>query len=323
MTNLLNTFSKIVPIQPLKYLVGQKIIFPFYHSISDCPGPHLSQLGFSRNIQNFHSDIAFLLSHFEPVSLNGISEKTAKSRFHISFDDGLSDVYHNAIPFLIDNKLTATVFINSDFVDNKALFYRHKQSLIASQFEQEGILKKVSEVFSTSVENVMQKLMGLTYFETGKLDQIANHIGLDFDQFLKEKQPYLTKNQLVEIENAGFVIGNHSRNHPNFNTLNFEEQKKQILETEDFIKANFHQTESVFSFPFGDENIKNELFSWIYEELKMKYTFGVSGIKEDDFERHLHRIPMEIGDDKGDSILKSQYLYYLFKMIPGKNRRKR
>ena len=49
-----------------------------------------------------------------------------------------------------------------------------------------------------------------------------------------------------------------------------------------------------FAFPFTDLDVKNVFFNGIFDKNKnLEYTFGISGVKLDSFERNLHRIPME------------------------------
>lgn len=57
-----------------------------------------------------------------------------------------------------------------------------------------------------------------------------------------------------EIHNRGHVIGNHSANHPHFNTLSKEEMEKEIEEVSDKIYELTGETVRYFRAPFGEYN---------------------------------------------------------------------
>ncbi|HNM29493.1 MAG TPA: hypothetical protein PKN40_06950, partial [Chitinophagales bacterium] len=46
---------------------GQQIIFPFYHTVSNDDLPHIKHLYRWRNVQEFESDMDFLLRNFTPL----------------------------------------------------------------------------------------------------------------------------------------------------------------------------------------------------------------------------------------------------------------
>lgn len=140
---------------------------------------------------------------------------------------------------------------------------------------------------------------------------------------MNDNQPYLTRKQILEMIKMGFVIGNHSKSHPNFRDISFEEQRKQIVAVNQFLKNELNVEDFYFSFPFGDENIKNEFFDFMYDEENIIYSFGVSGIKNDEYTHHLHRIPMEIENFSAEQIIKFEYFYYILKSFFNKNTIKR
>jgi peptidoglycan/xylan/chitin deacetylase (PgdA/CDA1 family) len=133
----------------------------------------------------------------------------------------------------------------------------------------------------------------------------------------------LSISQIIEIQSNGFTIGNHSKDHPNFKTIDFEGQKRQIETASSYLKDNFNTSPLYFAFPFGDDQIKNELFHYIFKEANFELSFGVSGLKSDDFKKHLHRIPMETGDLSAMEIMKLQCFKYLIRKMTGSNQIKR
>jgi peptidoglycan/xylan/chitin deacetylase (PgdA/CDA1 family) len=321
--NITFDFLSLIPIETLHKMVKHSLVLPFYHSVTDHPEAHIRNLEYFRSIQNFKTDIDFFTKQYRSLSISELSNSQKEKGFFISFDDGLSEVYHNAIPYLIEKKVTAAIFINSDFIDNKSMFYRHKVSFILEELKTNSNSGKVADYLNTSLENIQTKIRKTTYSESVKLDDIAEILGLSFRQYLDFYKPYLSTDQIIEIQSNGFTVGNHSMDHPNFKTIGFEEQKRQIETTNSFIKDNFKTDPLYFSFPFGDDQLKNELFHYIFNEANIELSFGVSGLKSDDFKNHLHRIPMEVGDLTAVEIMKFQCFKYLMRKMAGTNQIKR
>ena len=86
------------------------------------------------------------------------------------------------------------------------------------------------------------------------------------------------------------------------------------------MKEKFNQDYNVFSFPFTDNGVGKGFYDKVNKELDL--TFGTAGIKKDVTHKNLQRIPME-ENKSASEIIKSQYLYYIFKKLAGKNKIKR
>lgn len=64
------------------------------------------------------------------------------------------------------------------------------------------------------------------------------------------KYPDLVK----RIHDEGHVLGNHSWNHADFNTLTFDQARKQIVDTNDAIQTITGTRPQLFRYPFGRES---------------------------------------------------------------------
>ena len=124
-------------ISTLRNWTGGNLIMPFYHAVQGEQAlPHITRLYTPRSIATFKEDLEFFLKHFEPISLTELikhvrkGEEPDKPSFFLSFDDGLREVHDLVMPLLLEKGVPATIFLNSDFVDNKELFYRYKLSLL-------------------------------------------------------------------------------------------------------------------------------------------------------------------------------------------------
>ena len=108
----------------------------------------------ARSIERFKEDLDFLLKHYKSISLqelitlNKSGKAITENCFHITFDDGLKEFYTVVAPILKERGVHATVFLNSNFIDNKELFFRFKASIIFEETGNPEVLKlKYSEQY--------------------------------------------------------------------------------------------------------------------------------------------------------------------------------
>ncbi|ACU07845.1 polysaccharide deacetylase family protein [Flavobacteriaceae bacterium 3519-10] len=317
--HITNSFSKSLSQDTLIKLTGKKVILPFYHTVSSDPAPHFSELSYFRTEKQFIEDLNYFCQYFETVQA-GIFD-VSKKQFHLSFDDGMSEMYDVVFPILKERNIHATFFINTDFVDNKKMFISHKKSLIKSEIknfvQNQNLLSEYLNIDSSRLHDEISKVSS-----DEKVDEIARKIGIDFSAYLSDNKPYLTTKQIIELKNAGFTIGNHGRSHRNFNTLTFEEQKTEIEQVNHFL-TEIGVEKLFFAFPYGDHQIKNKLFDWMYSEGIIHHSFGVSGLKIDGYPQHHHRILMEQSRFSAEEIVKAEYFYYIWKSFVFRNKIRR
>jgi len=314
---------------------GRRTIFPFYHTISDDDLPYISNLYPLRSIKEFKRDLEYFCKHFTPINIDEVHNriqspsKLKKPAFHLSFDDGLKEVYEIIAPILEKKGIPATFFVNTDFIDNKKLFYRYKVGLILNNLKQtnSNVLNKRIEVFlednSAWNGDLKNSIMHLNYHDQNLISDIAQILEIDFADWLLKHNPYLSTSQIKDLLKRGFTIGSHSVDHPRFRNIDLTIQKSQIVKSFVHLEKNFDINKRIFSFPFGDEGVSAELFDWMYSEGKCKLSFGVSGIKDDFCPNHLHRIPMDECQVDTDKYIKSEFLYFMLKSVFNKNQIKR
>jgi len=300
--NILTPCGKIIGIKRMIRFSNIPIINVFYHVVSDNYLPHIAPLYKYRNSKEFENDIDFLLKYFQPVSANDVllhaerENRITKPSFHLSFDDGMREVYEVVLPVLKRKGIPATVFVNASFVDNKDLFYRYKAALIA---DKKPALKR--------------EVLKIKYPEREKLDSIAQNSGIDFKQFLKGQKPYLTTEEIGILQKNGFTIGAHSIDHPNYSLISEKEQIRQTLESCRFVKENFGEEKSFFAFPFEDTGVKKSFFETIYKNIDL--TFSISGISSSQDGKNIGRVAMEGEMKTGRDIIHRALMTRLIKMI--------
>lgn len=276
-TQLHPFFSLASPLLPLSLgiqLSKPKGIMPFYHLISDDIPPHVKHLYRHRTKKEFIADIDFFLKHYEVIDLQAILNNhfpTRKPYCFLSFDDGLKEVYEEAMPILLEKGVPATVFLNSDFVDNQALMFRYKESLQKEGIEDESHFLQQYRPYMTSeqIKDWIQK-----GFAIGTHSQ--NH-------------PYFSQlslsEQLAQVKNSGdFLL-------EKFETGN---QAFAFPFTDDGVKKDFfeaiYQTDIQVS--FGCAGLKQDVSPQHFQRIPMEGTaFSAQTLIKNEYFYYLLKMP--------------------------------
>ena len=299
------------------------LFLPFYHTISDVELPHIKNLYQVKTTKQFINDLDELLNLFEPISFQDLlqNKTTQKPAILLSFDDGLTEIYHTIAPILKSKGIPAITFLNSDFLDNRALFFRYKVSLIIEFLNTENS-KNISEMLSCAnkQQTIKKALLCLQHSDTALIDSIAKNMELSFDDFLTNQQPYLTTEQINHLIDQGFEFGAHSCSHPEYRFISEEQQLQQTVDSIEFIRSKFNLNYSAFSFPFTDYDVSQSFFEQLHKKTKIDLTFGCAGIKEDSTKKHHQRFALENNNHSSLEVLKSELFYYSLLKTIGKHR---
>lgn len=315
-------------------LSGKRLLLPLYHVVSDDNLRHIKNLYSVRNTQQFINDIDFILKYYEPIGVESLvdpvnNQKDIKRNSVLfTFDDGLREVYEVIVPILKQKGIPAVFFINSDFADNKKLFHRYEASLLIEEINHRNMSNKqineIASIFNNKPKNkdeICKAILDIDFSNKLLMDEIAEILNYDFDEFLKTNKPYLTSEQIKNLINQGFAIGAHSKDHPEYYNISFNEQIKQTTESIQWIKSNFKQKYKLFAFPFTDYGVSKQFFETMYssENPLVDLSFACAGLKDELYPKHTQRLPMEMSGESARHIITKEYLAYLGKKLIGKN----
>ncbi|MBC8004845.1 MAG: polysaccharide deacetylase family protein [Verrucomicrobia bacterium] len=330
---LISSLSRIVPIEKLSPFNNHRFVLPFWHAVSDQPLPHLAQLYRAPTTKEFERDLDFLLKNYKPAHMDDLVKLSAnrgrsrKKLFFPTFDDGLASCYHVIAPILRRKGIPAAFFINPSFVDNRDLFHRHKASLILHTIKEKkstpAELKQSTKLLQNRFNNnnLTQFLHNTVYTDNWLLDQTARIFDVNFGHFLANEKPYMSLEQIRELESDGFLIGAHGMDHREFFLCSEDEIMEQISSSMDYITRELNPPLRAFAFPYTDFNVSDAVFERARKDELWDLSFGTAGIKDETMPRHLQRIPMESQENApGKKIIRTEYLWYYLKSIFGKNK---
>ena len=294
----------IFSVNSLAELTNQNFILPFYHLVSDEACPHIKNLYQVKTVAQFESDLDFLLKHYTPIAASDLTNVVNgklknKKIFLLSFDDGLREVHDIIAPILLRKGVPAIFFLNSDFIDNRALMFRYKVSLLIEQLAND--------------KSDLKKFLKTERTDSALIQETADKLSYKFDLFLETQQPYLTSAQIETLIAQGFSIGAHSCNHPYYEDIPLQEQLRQTFESLAFLQSRFSIKEKMFAFPFTDFGVTRSFFDSVFLDKKLDFSFGGAGLKKDVSPFHFQRLAMEQAAT-AEQIVRAEYIYYLLKI---------
>lgn len=295
---------------------GKHVLLPFYHCVAPAQPDHIDpSMYMVRSPELFEDDIKYFAENYRLISISELHAIIASGKApsqpvcHISFDDGLREFYDYALPILEKNNAPASVFINRDFVDNRAMFYRYKVALLMKDPRLNDADKK--------------KLLQATHSDLALIKAYASRFEIDFDAYTEDVRPYMSKIQLKSLAKRDIAIGAHGTDHTWFKYLEIDEMREQVLQSFLFLRNELQLSEMFFSFPFSDEGVPSDFFDWLFDEAGCLLSFGISGMKEDVRPEHLHRIPMENDLSPAREIIRRERVKRLLRAPLGRNKIRR
>jgi peptidoglycan/xylan/chitin deacetylase (PgdA/CDA1 family) len=301
--------SSILPTRFWIRLWGGTLFLPFYHLVSDEAPKHVRHLYPVRSVQQFKEDLDFLLRFFRPIDLPTLWGHVFEGKpferpvFHLTFDDGLRECYDVIMPILLEKGIPATFFLNPDFMDNRALMFRYKASLLHD-----------------TGQPLTADPLRVPYEDRHLLDEWAIAIGLDYQAYLSRQKPYLDWAQAESMHKQGFSFGAHSLDHPLYAAMPQVEQIRQTAESVAAVRQRLPTEHAAFAFPFTDHGVWQSFFTAAAAQTGGQLlTFGAAGVKRDTVLTHLQRFPMERTRLSAQTLLSSTLAGTVLKRLLGKD----
>lgn len=327
--NIVSSILSAVPISFFKKLAKTDMVIPYYHAVSDEEILHIKHLYKYKNIRQFKEDLNFLLRNYTPVSLfDAISflknnKPLPEKAILFTFDDGFREIYDIVAPILLEKGVPATFFVSSGFIDNENLAYQHKASLLVEYFKEAtslNIREKINEILAkngVNYEDIASGILSIKYQQKDVIDEIAQSINIDFNDYLLKNEPFLTSHQIQRLIKQGFAIGAHSIDHPLYSLLTLKEQVYQTIESVKYIREKYCLNYGAFAFPHSDNGVTKEFFTQIYGSGLVDISFGTAGMMKDTVPNHFQRFSLEKPVIPAKKIIAYQYARKLVRQMRG------
>ncbi|MEM6967612.1 MAG: polysaccharide deacetylase family protein [Bacteroidota bacterium] len=255
------------------------------------------------HIDDFKKQLDYFQDKYGFVSkedfLNCFKTKTPARGVVLTFDDGLSCHYDFVFQELKKRGLWGIFYIPTQpYVEGKLLDV-HRTHLLLGKYDSMKVFDTLNQLFDDTQldQTKLEEFRKFTY-RTQENDQYTllvkrilnyfiayEHRERIMDALMQKFIPnekeilgryYLKESHLLEIHQAGMVIGSHTVNHPVMSRLNIEDQKFQIDSSFDFLKRIVKQFDhKTFCYPYGGFHSFTDDTERILSAANCIYSFNV------------------------------------------------
>jgi peptidoglycan/xylan/chitin deacetylase (PgdA/CDA1 family) len=252
----------------LYHHVGQSVGFiSKFHSVTQ--NKFISQINFFKKYWEFVDEDTF----FEKVTNN------EKGYAVLTFDDGYKDTFLNTLPYLEENKIPYSYFINSCSIINKWMWRDLLRWIIDNDH-----LEKLLEITTWEIDKdkLLQNTKNPDIFPSKKVVKILEVLIKKHPSILdsfKKLDLYIKEDDIKKFNSFTYgKVGNHTSNHYVLSTLSKNNIEEEITSNTSFINmlVNEHKIANSFSMPFGGESTFNDTVISTLIDNDFKYLF-ISG----------------------------------------------
>ncbi|MFW6016988.1 MAG: polysaccharide deacetylase family protein [bacterium] len=310
--------SRLLHAIPLKFLKNVNYPNPLgliYHLISEEKIPHTQFIINHKSTSQFKNDLNYLLKYYDPIDIQDIPKYNGirNNKIFFSFDDGYREVFDIVAPILESKGINAGIFVPLEFIDNKQLGHRNKISLIihsiSDKLDKQRLVGDYLNVKDVNFNKLTNELLKLSYGDQNFINELAQIIGINFREYLEKEKPYLSLDQLYDLQKRGFYIGGHTIDHPYLQSMSLNEQVRQTIKSTDFFHRNFNNNINIFAIPFNNKGLTKEFYNYISHKADFILGTEVLGMQVNQV---IERIEMENGYGV-DVSLKKEFIKYFIR----------
>ncbi len=289
---------------PFRFANRGKALIIMYHRFSREEGTTMV------SARAFSEQIDYLTSHYQIVPLSFVAARLKAGKplpprtAVLTVDDAYSDVYEIAFPILRDRGVPATVFVVTDFAEQKTWLWTDKLRYLTSRVERERLEMSVngsalkcelngpaSRFEAAAMINARLK----TLEDEAKEDAIfgiADSLSVQIPAAPPPEFASITWDEAREMDRAGVEIGSHSVTHPILTNICHTRLRRELSESRERIESELSRRVDLFCYPNGNFNreVQHEVRRAGYS-CAVSSIYGFAGSKSDPLA--LHRISTE------------------------------
>ncbi len=325
---LLRSGLDAVPLVVWEKIVAKDVLCVNYHVLSDTQLPHVRHYPY-KSAGVFEKDLRFVARKYGfidyPELLNlrtGAVKSGKKNRVFITFDDGFSECYTTARPILMKLGVPCAFFVVVDLVDNKTVFYESAVSLCLNRIETLDIESAVACIKALGISDsepvnkivpghsrlqiktdlsqpamtLVNWVLGIGHADSKALFDLCRQLQIDIDGFIEKHQPYMSSEQIQQLDRDGFTIGAHGLSHRKMTNLPANELEEEIVAACEYISKLTGKSQIPFAFPWTGIGINRQLLADIRTRNPVVGLYFDTGKLSVDAAHIVHRVSGDIPD---------------------------
>src|SRR5438093_6572380 len=256
-----------IPLPVYRALIRRDVVVFLYHVVGPPDLAHVRHLYRYKSPEAFEADVIGLARRFRLVSYDEIATGEARSGrpvAHLTFDDGYAECHALARPILLKRGVPCTFFLTTELIDNRSMFHRNKASLcIETLFEcpdreASALLCDLGRRLGrplTDRDAFRRWVLSLPAQEEARIDEVCGLLRLDVPAYLRNRQPYLSTDQIRRLAAEGFTIGAPRRRHVPLGILSDSAARDEIVGSCRTIQGLTGRDRVPFAFPHSADGV--------------------------------------------------------------------
>ncbi len=263
-----------------------------YHRIGEASLTEYDPNVFSCDEANFSEHMEYIKQHFTIITLDDISiilnGKIRDKRYAlITFDDGYIDNYTKAFPILLENKISATFFLATNFMNNAEIPWWDRIAYLVRHAQVDEIkLNNWPDSITLSKEDVptsIRKVLDVVKINNGStieeiLIELEQKLQIPDSKLMDQEPLFMTWDMAREMSAAGMEFGSQTCSHRIMSHLRIEEQDYEAKTSKELIEKELNTSIKAFAYPVGGkDSFTPETVKIIKKYYQISFSF-ISGI---------------------------------------------
>jgi peptidoglycan/xylan/chitin deacetylase (PgdA/CDA1 family) len=249
---------------PFRFLNRNKLLILMYHRFSET-----EEFG-KTSVKTFERHLEYLTRHYSVLPM---SEAVTRMKNGDSFpprsavitiDDGYQDFFDAAFPVLQKFNFPATIYIVTEFVNQKCWIWTDKARYLLINGEKDRLEFKIdSKVFDPKLSDRTSRLAaaGSVNSELKKLPdeekntvlhELGRKMGVEIPEVPVLEFSALNWDEVRELAKAGIEVGSHTAAHPILTNVDADRLKRELSVSKVAIEENLQREAPHFCYPNGN-----------------------------------------------------------------------
>jgi len=225
--------------------------------------------GRSTSADALAEQLAYLKAHYSVVPLSEIADCIANAKplpsraAAVTIDDGFRDAFEIAFPLLRANRVPATLFVITDFVDGKIWLWTDKLRFLTSRvpsgsarikfrgydnsFKLDGTFSRLAA--ADSVNSFLKTLRDND--KDAAIEEIAANLNISLPDLPTDEFGPVSWDQAIEMDRAGIEVGSHTITHPILPNLSDEHLERELTGSRVRLETVLGRKSNLFCYPNG------------------------------------------------------------------------
>lgn len=214
----------------------------------------------------FARQMNYLIKHYQVLSLDDFvsaleANNLPENAVCLTFDDGYKHLETQLLPVIQHFEIPATVFLTTDFLDNKrsawwenlrvAIF---NSPLIKIAFQGKNYPIRTKSQKWQTLKIIQKALKSYSGSEREKKVSELRKILKTPDYYfgIQYPNPFLTSGQINKLVKNGITIGAHTKSHPILSQVDQRTAREEICGSRRILEERFNSAVHFFSYPNGN-----------------------------------------------------------------------